>query len=322
MNTFKLQDVSPDIWREIYQYQDPQEVIKYASSSKSIYEQVWKDLRSYWKNKCGKSTDNYSAVPCLSSEACFPICTATVNFTTFFNKLPMLDGLPVVFQSYPFGVPEGPLYSSTIINVMIRLQRSYYIESDGKRHWKSHVQSFMDPSVKVSLRDGFILNILRKQNPYLDLTLNIKDTNFPLGYSGGNHQLWINGSELIPKHWSFGHATENSPANLRAFITITPETLRFLTNFKLLRKEKKQDTNKDLEKHDKQTEQKQKEIPQPLFRYHGPEEARVPKGFDPRGRVLRKRLRDARSDVERQRLRESLRLNLIDRAQSQTRLND
>jgi hypothetical protein len=95
----ELRAVPSDVWQEIYQYQTPKEVIKFALSSKQNYDKVWADLRRYSMRQCGTG-GKIDFVKCVSSEKCRAFCfNDEENFLNLVRHLPNLEGKQVSIQS-------------------------------------------------------------------------------------------------------------------------------------------------------------------------------------------------------------------------------
>jgi hypothetical protein len=107
-----MSHVPTDVFREIYKYQTPEDIVQFAASSKKNKEKVLADLRKYYLKKCSKATHNWEPLECLSSDECKNTCFSQSDgqFAVFLQKLPQLVGRKIVVEN--FG--QGPEKSTDI----------------------------------------------------------------------------------------------------------------------------------------------------------------------------------------------------------------
>jgi hypothetical protein len=291
-----IKRVPAAVWQEVYQFQTPTEVVRFALSNKANYAKVLRDLERFYEGKCSKLTD-WKASLCLAEQKCTPVCLTQKHFGDFAMSLPQLLGQPVVYRDQASGARVTD-YKAKIVQLELRFYSPIWTvtaSASSRGQWDAGAHY-------VVTRDGFSG---RARGSRFRLSLGLSQEIAQPGQFDilANFEVIVR-SVSFGEHWSFTPAGDHGdqgdhPSLYKHFRFSKGQQLRDFPTQSL-------STLKVYPESAPSEGERTSQVSLPVFRYRGSEASKVPVPFKRRSLVLRKRLKDATSDHERQQLREQI----------------
>lgn len=313
MNIEYLKSVPSDIWQEIYKFSTPQEVLQFALSSIANYEKVMNDMEKYYTQQCAKLTNGWQGSLCLASKnkKCTSYCINRKNIVPFVLSLPSLVGQTLLCRT-----KTDSKEFKTVVHQIKLLWGISEIETTKDKKWESVFPPIMDLFSTTKKAEERIL-WMWDLSPYIWLEIVVtKMAGLPL--QSGEYEFILNGMSL-GSDWAIEPFEGGLFFTFRKLL-VTQKQRGSLKNFPVESIQEPESyqspyippatSSPILLLPPREESISSQTFPSP-FHYRGMEEAKVPESFKKRSSLLRKRLRNAKSDAERERLRRKVKLQLL-----------
>lgn len=317
-----LRRVPLDVWDDIYKFQRPEDVVKFALSSPRNYKKVLADFQRYVK-RCKAGTGNWQAQYCLTQPVCIQSCLEEPNFMEFVVSLPRLVGMSLRYTTVgPSSNQRSEEQTTVIARVVLtagwdgdRLETPF----DEKRfslltlargmEQGTHRNPLADSRLReriLRFHDAYPLKIILETNPVPNVVTGSHSTNLLLGAQNlGRWNLYMSDPDSREPYTGFEKNLsiwgKDPKPDLSLFPTQGIPKVQMTETFATQTLPEESDIVED------------PRGVSPPFIHKGFVQARVPSDFKNRKTLLRKRLRSAQSDREREILRQAIKLGLLER---------